>query len=565
MNLYNVINIEFERIIDCRSYTNKTLLLLNRITERYNFRATRDSAVWDLLLTRGVNLLECLKDHPIDPLKLPISTTNPFSFITVTINMSPHNFIALNNERGLSMTAFVRVNWKDTRRIWSIQIKDEWRNSQIDVPKKVNLHANEIWHPVIWLDRCACDSCIITPSNSTGITLTRDGDVSFVITKKLDFLCDQNFQNFPFDVMKCSGRFYSFERSLRFLLPVKTSTPIRQFPPFEAEFLLNLDTPASIVESSELKATARMDSLSLPIQMHEWILYMNRSFSTYILDTTGSAFEDIKYPAIEYVYYFKRDPSHYMANLMMPLIIITILGVFLIFLPPGSEIKLNYSIALLIGFIFLQSIIAQIIPRSAGMPQILVYLVKSLILAASNVGIAAIIMKLRMITCPKVPPRWLTFLTFQLIGVLVCSKHSISCSWYYQKECKKNEKKKLPTSAPELLSGKQMADKESAKTEKGEGALCPKIELISSHNEIEDQPPITVEAKGIVGGVVESAIKMKVEQGKEAVKKENKEWHQIACVFDRFLCFFYVIASLLNFFLLVLQLRYSSSNGEEKE
>ena len=82
---------------------------------------------------------------------------------------------------------------------------------------------------------------------------------------------------------------------------------------------------------------------------------------------------------------------------------ITITGIFGLFLSPESGDKLNLSIAILLGFLLLQIVIADLMPKTAGLPKIGLYLINSLILSAGNVVIVVLMIAIRNSKSPPIP------------------------------------------------------------------------------------------------------------------------------------------------------------------
>ena len=505
--LEDVTEIESENILDCSRYVNKTHMDL--IMRRYNYFVTSDDVHWDNLLVDEINLRKCLNDHPIDILAHPLQSSNPFSLINVTVSIAPQCIISLNNEGELSLQALTVVSWQDFRRVWHA--------GNFPVPKKIRLHFYEIWHPIIWIDRCSGDACIIEPSNSTGITLIRTGDASYSLTKKIDVMCDPKFKKFPFDFQKCRIRFYSLDKYLHLSIHPFDYSTIPEFP------------------------------------REEWILYKNLTFETSLARVfTRVIGKDEYYSTLEYVYYFRRDPYYYLQNLIIPVITITVLGVFVVFLAPDSGDKLNFAIEILLGYVFLQSVIAEIMPKTGGMPTIGVYLIISLLLSAVNVGLITIMMKIYNLDSSNQPPFWAKFLVLEMMGFIVCSKHSICYRWLKQKVCTPSgrfrSRKNVVKCFRRIFHYFRRRNRNPQRASQIEEVALPVMGQRGSQmdaHENNEGSPISQQSPS---PEVHDGVETSMERGNErSIEKEANIWQRIACVLDRFSSLLYLVASVLNF------------------
>ena len=79
-------------------------------------------------------------------------------------------------------------------------------------------------------------------------------------------------------------------------------------------------------------------------------------------------------------------------NLIVPVLIMSIIGVFSIFLEAGSNDKMNLVVMVLLGFMFFQDVIAKQLPKSDQTPYLSKYLLWALIMAGVNLAICAMVM-----------------------------------------------------------------------------------------------------------------------------------------------------------------------------
>ena len=82
---------------------------------------------------------------------------------------------------------------------------------------------------------------------------------------------------------------------------------------------------------------------------------------------------------------FRRYAGFYVYNILVPVLMMSLIGVFTSFLPPFALEKVNLSVTVLLGFLFVQSIIATLVPKSESIPSLANYLLFSLFLSTINV------------------------------------------------------------------------------------------------------------------------------------------------------------------------------------
>ena len=65
-----------------------------------------------------------------------------------------------------------------------------------------------------------------------------------------------------------------------------------------------------------------------------------------------------------FTFEFKRRPEFYIISIIMPLIILSILGLLTFPLPPDSEEKISLGMAVLLSFVVIQVSVTQYLPSS---------------------------------------------------------------------------------------------------------------------------------------------------------------------------------------------------------
>ena len=88
--------------------------------------------------------------------------------------------------------------------------------------------------------------------------------------------------------------------------------------------------------------------------------------------------------------YAKRNHGYYVSNLIVPMLIVVVCGLFTIFMPGHSDARLNLAVTVLLGFIFVQTIIASQMPKSDDNPLISQYVMWSMVLSIVNLAACAV-------------------------------------------------------------------------------------------------------------------------------------------------------------------------------
>ena len=118
----------------------------------------------------------------------------------------------------------------------------------------------------------------------------------------------------------------------------------------------------------------------------------------------------------------KRHTGYYVSNLIVPLLIVVLCGLFTIFLPGHSDARLNLAVTVLLGFIFVQTIIASITPKSEDNPLISQYVTWSLILSMISLAASAVCVGIGQLSENSTPPKGLRLISYHMLHLI---KHRI--------------------------------------------------------------------------------------------------------------------------------------------
>lgn len=85
----------------------------------------------------------------------------------------------------------------------------------------------------------------------------------------------------------------------------------------------------------------------------------------------------------------RRKVTYYVVNLVCPVIFLTLLGLVTYFIEDNADLKLKTPFAIMLAYLFIQTLITTLIPPSRATPYIALYVLACLALTtASNVGAA---------------------------------------------------------------------------------------------------------------------------------------------------------------------------------
>ena len=174
---------------------------------------------------------------------------------------------------------------------------------------------------------------------------------------------------------------------------------------------------ARILSDLTLNIKQNKQLVSVVYPSDEWLLYdVNLTFQDYefkLFKKEGEKWKRTKKTLEIYRSGFvlnlkaARNSGYFVSNLIIPLLVVVVCGLFTIFLPGHSDARLNLAVTVLLGFIFVQSIIASVTPKSDENPLISQYVRWSLILSAFNLAACAVCLGIYQLPENSKPPRGL--------------------------------------------------------------------------------------------------------------------------------------------------------------
>ena len=272
-------------------------------------------------------ITNCVKSKFIDPQNLPLIPASKIKALEVNYTFSLQNLYNLESDVTLILTGVFYFKWIDKTRIWTII-------PQLTGPKQISLSKGDIWHPIFEISRCLSNDCYIQPEKHTLIFLTKDGKADYALSKLIKINCDIQLNNFPFDLQTCILQFY--------IRDYKSTQVIIQRHTFFGEM--------KRFQNDEWNITS----------VENW----PRTYPLLIVDQNNlSNTYNFSLPGFEVKITLQRFSQYYMLNLIAPVLVMSLVGFFTVALPSNSSDKINLAVTVLLGFLFLQTIISSLVPK----------------------------------------------------------------------------------------------------------------------------------------------------------------------------------------------------------
>ena len=387
----------------------------------------------------------------------------------IKFQFAVNNLISLTNDGSLDLMVTIYVYWSDPRIAWN--------ESQIPI-SYTRLELSLIWHPIFALANCKAKSCLVKPQRDYLVYLESDGDAFYEIAQLIKANCVLDLKLFPFDSQTCNLTFlavnaYSDELAIQ-------SYPIgfRYFQP----------------ECEEWEIVGVKD--------------YGVNFSGFGLNRTKEGNWDFKTewvlgwaaPGFVVEIWLKRIPAYFIYNLIAPVIIVSLIGFFTVFLPEVSQDKINLAVTVLLSFVFIQSNVEKMIPKSQEIPNLANYILFALILSAVNLIGSIIVVGISNLPKSKPPKPWVRFIIINCLGLLVLKEEAYNTLYqFFKKIC------------------------------------CNKASHFNQNNGEITTSDACIEAR-------------QSRQNSNSSSKKSTNWREITQVIDHFLLLLYCISSLINFF-----------------
>ena len=302
-------------------------------------------------------LSACFAANPYDTSQPPL-TTGGAPFVNVSYDYSVVYVISFD-QGTISLIGQLSLAWPDEYRMWSF---NQMPIYQIHVP------LSQIWYPQF---------LFVSTIKKQSLKLLEPEDKAVlwpylvVVVRKnvVEGHCDGDYSNFPFDTQHCSIDF-AIDRYFFFDLDVVLS---RLYYTYKLQTFIN-------------------DEWTLLTVSHA---PMNTSFTELVMNPNGTATSTIAYVVKNVQTGFQvnltlsRHPESYITNVLTPIFVLTIVGQTAFAIPEHADSKVLVPLTVLIGFMFVQSIVATELPASSKPPIVSIYVLVCVVSSgASCIGCA---------------------------------------------------------------------------------------------------------------------------------------------------------------------------------
>lgn len=332
-------------------------------------------------------LSSCFAANPYDTTQLPIASD---SYLSMYYDYSVVYFVSFD-QGAISLLGQLTLWWQDAYRQWNV--------SQVPL-QQIQVPLSAIWYPqILFLSTIKKKSLKLLAPDDVAILVPTATIV--IVRNVVDGHCDDDYTSFPFDTQVCSIDF-AINRYFFVLTDIVLS---RLSYTYRLESFTNEDWTLVNV------AHAPMNS-----SFTETVIYPNGSASTTVAQVINNAQTGFLVNIT-----LQRHATYYIMNVLLPLFVLTAVGQTAFAIPEDADSKILVPLTVLLGFMFVQGIVASYIPHSATSPIVANYVIACIMLSGLSCLACALCKWLALLTIPL--PAAVKLLWLDGVGFLLFPSH----------------------------------------------------------------------------------------------------------------------------------------------
>ena len=345
-------------------------------------------------------LQDCLNGKVYNKYLAPYEFIPPSTSWSLGVGMAVSQFVSLDTIDNLQLKVSVELSWNDPRFMWNVPTNlSTWQ-----WPTKMYLPASRLWSPEINVLTCELESCSITINPDSFVDISNDGTVeardSFLLTSS----CMLDFTYFPFDNQTCAVNM------------------LINFPGYEDSRIqiqiLNSDETDFIHGNEQWDIT----SVNFYSAMSHTYKFQESSPSNWILTQVP-----VSNHTLFLVLAFRRTSSYYVSNIIAPLMVIVGLGLCTLILPPDAIERCEVTLAVVLAFVFYQTIVATQETISGNTVLLGEYINWSFATLAAFLVCATFVLRLIQLDSNKAPPVCISVFLIRPIRWLMNQTRRLCC------------------------------------------------------------------------------------------------------------------------------------------
>lgn len=402
------------------------------------------------------------------------------------------------NEAKLKLYAQITLIWYDSFRAWDY----------FEVPIfYLSLPASEVWTPRFsFLNADEVKYAELSARSGDRVNLLQNGTAYIVLTRVLEGKCDVNLRNFPFDQQTCElvfllDRFYLGVGPMNILISRSTFS-----------------------YQSKIMPNAEWDVISTISEAQ------NSSLNTYAYNNMGNLLPNPTFVLENFfvgykvIITLKRHWIYYLLNILIPIFVLSALTFAPFTLDEKEPEKIATGIAVILGFMFIQGIVADLLPKSHLSPYLADYIASVILLSALSVIANLICYAITLVhhNKPQSPGPLVRFVVLKALGFLLYPAEWLKVA----RRCHEKIKGKIKVDVADRASIWQLADSSAS---------------IVTTTEIQVKPISE-------SGSLERNDEQKLSTLRAPNERVNlKEWHHVAHILNRFFALLHLIGSIILF------------------